>query len=270
MIVATAVSSDGQVPTAVRRERMLAALKLREFARVADLCAMFGVSEVTVRSDLDALAEQGQVRRIRGGAIPLAGPRAERPFEVASAANPGEKQAIGRAAADLVSPGETVVLDVGTTTTAVATALVARDDLHGVTVFTNGLNIALELERAADRMTVIVSGGTLRPLQHSLVNPLAEVLLADLNADIAFVGCNGVHPERGVTNVNLPEAEVKRRVLSHARRRVIVADGSKLGEVAAARLCALEDVDLLLTGPSAPAGVLDALRARGIPYEVTG
>jgi DeoR family transcriptional regulator, aga operon transcriptional repressor len=268
--MATPLFAEGHVPTAVRRDRMLAALKTREFTRVGELGAMFGVSEVTIRSDLDALADEGKIRRIRGGAIPIANPRAERSLEVSRASNADEKQAIGRAAADLVSNGDTLILDVGTTTTAIATALVARDDLHGVTVFTNGLNIALELERAADRMTVIVSGGTLRPLQHSLVNPLAEVLLAELNADIAFVGCNGVHPERGVTNVNLPEAEVKRRMLSQARRRMIVADGSKLGEVAAARLCAIGDVDLLLTGRSAPADVLEALRERGVPCELTG
>jgi DeoR family transcriptional regulator of aga operon len=262
--------SDGHLPTAVRRDRMLAVLRTREFTRVSDLVEAFGVSEVTIRSDLDALADRGEIRRIRGGAIPVANPRAERSFEDSRSANADEKQAIGRAAAELVSSGDTVILDVGTTTTAIATALGGRDDLDTVTVFTNGLNIALELERAAPRVTVIVSGGTLRPLQHSLVNPLAEVLLADLNADIAFVGCNGVHPQRGVTNVNLPEAEVKRRMLSLARQRVIVADGSKLGEVAAARLCGIDEVDLLLTGRSAPAGVLAELRSRGVRLEVNG
>lgn len=264
------IPSDAQVPTAIRRERMLTLLRTREFTRVADLVEAFGVSEVTVRSDLDALAAAGDVRRIRGGAMPLANPHAERPFEETRTANAEEKQAIGRAAADLVSDGDTVILDVGTTTMAIATALGSRDDLRAVTVFTNGLNIALELERAAPRVTVVVSGGTLRPLQHSLVNPLAEVLLADLNADVAFVGCNGVHPERGVTNVNLPEAEVKRRMLALARRRVIVADGSKLGEVAAARLCDIGDVDLLLTGASAGGEVVEALRARGVRLEVSG
>lgn len=257
------------MPTAVRRDRMLAVLRTSEFTRVGELGERFGVSEVTIRSDLDALAARGEIRRIRGGAIPIADPHAERSFEDSREANAEEKQAIGRAAAGLVSNGDTVILDVGTTTTAIATALGSRDDLRAVTVFTNGLNIALELERAAPRVTVIVSGGTLRPLQHSLVNPLAEVLLADLNADLAFVGCNGVHPERGVTNVNLPEAEVKRRMLSLARRRVIVADGSKIGEIAAARLCGVEDVDLLITGRSAPAPVLDALQALEVRLEVT-
>jgi DeoR family transcriptional regulator, aga operon transcriptional repressor len=169
-----------------------------------------------------------------------------------------------------VSNGDTIVLDVGTTTTAIATALGARDDLHSVTVVTNGLNIALELERAAPRLAVVVSGGTLRPLQHSLVNPLAETLLAGINADLAFVGCNGVHPERGITNVNLPEAEVKRRMLALAARRVIVADGSKLGQVAVAHLCDVGDIDLLITGESAPPAVLEELEGLDVTVEVAG
>jgi DeoR family transcriptional regulator, aga operon transcriptional repressor len=99
---------------------------------------------------------------------------------------------------------------------------------------------------------------------------MADVLLSGLNPDLAFVGCNGVHPERGVTNVNLPEAEVKRRMLALAARRVIVADGSKLGEVAVAHLCGVTEIDLLLTGASAPAAVLGALRALGVTVELAG
>jgi DeoR family transcriptional regulator of aga operon len=266
-----APARDGQgLPTAVRRERMLAALKTREFTRVTELERMFGVSAVTIRGDLAALAHRGEVRRVHGGAMPIATPRAERSFEDSASAHAEEKRAIGRAAAALVSNGDTVALDVGTTPRAAALALVPRDDLHDVTVFTNGLNIALELERAAPRLTVVVSGGTLRPLQHSLVNPMADVLLSGLNPDLAFVGCNGVHPQRGVTNVNLPEAEVKRRMLALAARRVIVADGSKLGEVAVAHLCGVADIDLLLTGASAPEAVLEELRALDVTIELAG
>jgi DeoR family transcriptional regulator, aga operon transcriptional repressor len=116
----------------------------------------------------------------------------------------------------------------------------------------------------------VVSGGTLRPLQHSLVNPLAETLLAGINSDLAFVGCNGVHPERGVTNLNLPEAEVKRRMLALAAGRVIVADGSKLGQVAVAHLCDVGDIDLLITGESAPPAVLEELEGLDVTVEVAG
>jgi DeoR family transcriptional regulator of aga operon len=99
-----------------------------------------------------------------------------------------EKALIGRAAASLLNPGETVILDVGTTTTAVARALMEREDLHDIVIFTNGLNIALELEPAIPRFTVIVIGGTLRPMQHSLVDPLAGPMLERINAHTVFLG----------------------------------------------------------------------------------
>jgi DeoR family transcriptional regulator of aga operon len=94
------------------------------------------------------------------------------------------------------------------------------------------------------------------------------MVLRTINSDLAFVGCNGVHPTRGVTNVNLPEAEVKRQILATARRRVIVADGSKLGEIAAVNLCPVTDVELVLTGPSAPPAVVAELRALHVGVDV--
>jgi DeoR family transcriptional regulator of aga operon len=169
---------------------------------------------------------------------------------------------------DEVASGDAVLLDVGTTTTAIAGELVKRVDLRDVAVFTNSLTIAFELERAADRLQVIVTGGTLRPLQHSLVDPLATKLLDGLTAHVAFIGCNGVHPDAGVTNINLPETQVKQAMARSARRRVIVADGTKIGEVELARVCTLEDVDLLITDESADAHVVKDLRAAGVPVEV--
>ena len=259
-----------QFPAAVRRERILDALQSHEFLRVHDLGEMFGVSEVTVRGDLEALAAVGQVRRVHGGAMALTAPAAENSFEVSSSAQAEEKRAIGVAAAALVNSGDLVALDVGTTTMAVAGALRARDDLSSVMVLTNGINIALELERAFPRVTVVVTGGTLRPLQHSLVAPLADRVMAGLNPDLAIIGCNGIDALRGVTNANLPEAEVKRRMLSSARRRMIVADGGKLRAVAPAHLCDITDVDLLITGRSAPKRVVQRLRRIGTAVEVVG
>src|SRR3954469_15208220 len=260
--------SQRQIPPAVRRERILDALQSHEFLRVHDLGEMFGVSEVTVRGDLEALAALGQVRRVHGGAMAQAAPPPESSFEVASVAQAEEKRTIGYAAAALVNSGDLVALDVGTTAMAVAQALRIREDLESVMVLTNGINIALELERAFPRVTVVVTGGTLRPLQHSLVQPLADRLMAEVNPDLALIGCNGVHGERGVTNINLPEAEIKRTMLAAARRSVIVADGSKFGAITPAHLCAVEDVDLLLTGPSAPEAVLEDLKRRGAAIEV--
>lgn len=261
------VNATSQIPTQVRRERIRSLVGEREFARVSDLSGAFGVSEVTIRSDLDVLAARGLIRRVRGGAMPKTAP-AERPFEETLVESAAEKDAIGGLAAGLVSGGDTIILDVGTTTAAIAEALVGRADLTSLTVFTNSLKVALVLEPAIPRFEVIVTGGTLRALQHSLVDPLGRWLLDRINVDTVFVGCNGVDPDGGVTNVNLPEAEIKRAMLKAGRRRIVVADGSKIGRVALAHLCSIDQVDVLITGGSADAEVLATLRDRGVDVRV--
>lgn len=264
----TAMMPEALMTAGLRRDQILAVIRDRDFARVADLSAMFGISEVTVRSDLDVLARGGYLRRVRGGAIARWLPRRERSFEEQRGAFAAEKALIGRAAAALVRSGETVILDVGTTTTAVAHALVARDDLRDVVVFTNALNIALELEPAIPNLTVVLTGGTLRPLQHSLVDPLGSVILQQINAHTVFLGCNGIDSKGGVTNINLPEAEIKRRMMQAARRRIVVADGSKVGQVDLAHLCDVDEIALLITGASADPASLEALRDRGLEVQV--
>ena len=254
-----------QLPVTVRRGRMLQLIGDREFVRVTDLAEAFGISDVTVRADLAALATSHAVRRVRGGAMaPARGSRTEPSFEESLVEFSGEKQHIGRHAAAMVTSGMSILLDVGTTTTAVARALVAREDLEQVVVVTNGLNIALELEPAIGRFTVVVTGGTLRRLQHSLVNPMASLMLDRLHADLAFIGCNGVDAEHGVTNLNLPEAEIKQRMLASAGRAVIVADGSKLGQVHLGRIGRIDDVHVIVTGPSGPAHEIGRLRRAGV------
>jgi len=143
---------------------------------------------------------------------------------------------------------------------AAARALAARTELRDVVVFTNGLKTALELESVVPRIAVVVLGGTLRPLQHSLVDPLATHILDRISVSTLLLCCNGVHPTGGVTNINLPEAEIKRHMLKIARRRIVLADGSKIGRIELAHLCRIDEVDMVITGESASAPVLDALR----------
>lgn len=247
-----------------RREQVLAIVEDHGFVRVTDLGEMFHVSSMTVRSDLEALSRAGHLRRIRGGAVRFADVQRERAFEETSAVFALEKSAIGRVAAELVSSGETVILDVGTTTTAVALALLRREQLASVTVITSGLNIALKLEAAVPRIGVIVTGGTLRPLQHSLVNPMGSLVLERIAGATLFLGCNGVHPSAGVTNINLEEADIKRQMLRAARRVIAVADGSKIGQIQVVRLCDIVDLDLLITGQSADARIVEDLLALGL------
>jgi DeoR family transcriptional regulator, aga operon transcriptional repressor len=262
------VDGPTPVPARVRRDRMLELLRERDFVRVSDLASRFEVSEVTVRTDLDALESRGLLRRVRGGAVPRPAASVERPFEEAEVAAAEQKRAVARAAAEMVSSGDTIVLDVGTTTTAIAQELAARTDLTEVTVFTSSLTIALALETATPRLTVVVTGGTLRPKQHSLVEPLAGLMLHSIHVGTAFVGCNGVDVSAGITNVNLPETEVKKLILQASQRRVVCADASKLGQVSLAHVCDLDDVDLLITDAGADPDLLAALRETGLDVRV--
>jgi len=260
------------VPAELRQARTAALVENEGFLRVTDLAERFGVSTVTVRSDLTALESAGLVRRVRGGAVASGAGVAEQPIETAAAVAAAQKSAIARRCASLVSVGDVVILDVGSTTTAIAQELVGRVDLSDVTVVTNALNIALLLEPAAvaGRMSIIVAGGTVRPLQHSMVNPYATLLLERLSAHLAFIGCNGVDVRGGVTNSNVAEAEIKRAMVSASRRSVVVADGTKLGEIEVARVCDLGDVDLLVTDAGADPDVVANLRNAGLAVDVVG
>ena len=249
----------------VRRDRMAASVARRGFARVADLARELGVSEVTVRTDLAALETDGRVTRVHGGAMPR-GLVAERESSLEQSRTRGTlaKRAIAAETAARVRSGESILLDVGSTTLAVAQALVDRADLDEVVIVTNGLAIALALEPAIPRFTVVVTGGTVRSLQHSLVNPLATTLLDDVRVDLAILGATGIDALAGATNVNLPEAEVKRRMVASAARRVLAADSSKIGQVHLGRVATLDELDELITDDAATDAALAPLRAAGL------
>lgn len=253
-------------PGAIRRQRLSELVMSHAFLRVADASRLLGVSEVTVRADLSALEAQGAITRVHGGAVPAA--VRESPLEQTVGMDADIKRRIGEHAADLIRSGESVLLDVGSTALAAARALVARDDLRDVVVLTNGLSIALALEPAIPRFTVVVIGGTLRPLQHSLVDPHATDALAGIYADVAVIGCNGVDGEAGVTNLNLAEAQVKRSMVRSSARRILLADASKLGRRHLGRIGGIEDFDVLVTAGEPGAEALDPLRALGLDVEI--
>lgn len=236
------------LPVESRRERLAELVVDEGFVRVTDASELFGVSEVTLRSDLSALEAAGALRRVHGGAMAPRGEGREHPVEAMAERDAEVKRAIGRRAAGLVSSGSSILLDVGSTTLAVARALVEHTELSEVTVITNGLSIALALEAAIPRLSVVVTGGTLRPLQHSLVNPLASQTLAGLHVDLAILGCNGIDDDGRVTNVNLPEAEVKRAMIAAAATRMLVADGSKAGQRHLGLIGSLAEFGTLVTG----------------------
>ena len=250
---------------ALRHDVIRRTLEVDGRVSIADLKDRLGVSEVTIREDLKHLEQCNTLTRIRGGAVALRNGSAERPLEETSTTNRAEKTAIGARAASMVENGQTVIIDVGSTTTELARAL--SPGLTGVVVITNGINIALLLE-SLPGVSVIVTGGTLRPLQHSLVAPMGTLLLEQLKADIAFLGCNGVDPTRGFTNSNIAEAEIKQAMVRSAGRTVFLADHDKIGEVASAFVADISSAELLITDSGADQKELRILESEGLAIDV--
>jgi DeoR family fructose operon transcriptional repressor len=246
---------------ALRHDTIRRAIEVDGRVSIADLKDRLGVSEVTIREDLKFLETARVLTRIRGGAVVTRNGGIEMSLEETSTTNRAEKMAIGAYGASLVENGRTVIIDVGSTTTELAKAL--PPGLVRVVVITNALNIALGLE-SLPGVSVIVSGGTLRPLQHSLVAPMGTVLLEKLKADIAFLGCNGVDPDRGFTNANISEAEIKQAMVRSAERVVFLADHEKIGTVASAFVAGISCADLLVTDTGADRSALAALRSEGL------
>jgi DeoR family transcriptional regulator of aga operon len=233
-----------------RRARIVELVRSHDFVRVADLGEMFGVSPVTVRGDLDVLAARGEVRRIRGGAISHEAP-------VLSA---DEDEGIGRAAAMLLAGGECACVAAGAV--GLARALAERR-MRGVVV-TNGLDVAAAL--SAGSCEVVVTGGTLAG--SVLVDPLGELVLTRVNADVAFVACAALAAPGGATDRDLRVAAAARRMLERASRRVLLVPGAGVGDVRTGVVCPIDDVDVLVTGASADAGALEAVREQGIEVVV--
>jgi DeoR family transcriptional regulator, aga operon transcriptional repressor len=255
------------LPAALRRDRIAALVQDRGFIRVAELSRIFRTSPVTIRTDLDDLASRDRVRRVHGGAVPTLGPATpvdpptKDPLSV-------ERAALGAAAAGLVEAGQTVVLAGSAATRMVARALAQRTELDEVVVITNDLHIALELQSSIPRLTLIVTGGTLRADSPDLGDPLAGLLLADVTADLSIVGCGAITAERGLSETNVSAVEVARRLLRAGDRKVVVADTRQVGGTSPARVARSEEIDLLVTGAAADAEQLARLRERGVDIRI--
>ena len=227
---------------------------------VSELSRVAGVSEMTIRRDLENLEREGLLKRVHGGAISRVSRGYEPPFALRSGRGESAKERIGRLAATLVAENETLILDVGTTTLALARNLL---DGAGLTVVTASLHVAHALS-VHDELRVIVTGGIARPGELSLIGDLAERAFDELHCDTVFLGAGGVDADAGVTEFNLDDARVKRAALRSARRCVVLADATKLGKVALGAVCPLARVDVLVTDASASDEVLAPLRDSGV------
>jgi DeoR family transcriptional regulator, aga operon transcriptional repressor len=231
-----------------RRRSILDALNREGRVLVADLADQFETSQVTIRKDLETLHAHGLVHRTHGGALPAREGALEDPtLREKEKLHRKEKLHIAAAAARMVQEGQVVILDSGTTTTAIAREL---RDFHKLTIITNAVNIAAEL--SGSQVEVILTGGTLRKNSFSLVGPIAEETLHRLNADILFLGVDGFDVQYGLSTPNLPEAKVNRVMVEIAKRSIAVCDSSKFGRRSLS----------LIVPPTALQGVITD---RGIP-----
>jgi DeoR family fructose operon transcriptional repressor len=239
-----------------RRRRIVEVLASNRRVQVDELAARFAVSESTIRRDLQLLSERGVLERTHGGALQPS--RFEPSFGQKETESRLEKMAIAREAARLVQQGQTVFLDAGTTTLELARLLPSRLD---ITVATNSVPIAAEL---ADRVRLILTGGTVKESTLALTGPMAERSIEQMHVDIAFVGMNGVSAAAGYTTPTLEEAATKAKMIAAARMAVVLADGTKFGVVTFARVADLDEVDLVITDDRAPAAEVELLRGAGV------
>ena len=227
---------------------------------IAELAAEFEVSEMTIRRDLEELAEQGHARRVRGGVISTVSRSYEPPLAARATEACQAKRRIAEVAAGYIEYGETAILDVGTTTLALARCLRSR---RGLTIVTPSVQAAVEL--AGDSSSrVILTGGIVRPGELSLIGHLAEETLAQLNCDVLFLGVGGVDAEKGLTEYNLDDTRVKQAAIKAASRKIALADQSKLGRVCLAAIASLSEIDILITDASSQHPVLAAARDAGV------
>ncbi|MFJ7271896.1 DeoR/GlpR family DNA-binding transcription regulator [Streptomyces sp. NPDC099050] len=244
-----------------RRALILDSVRREGAVRVAELVGQLGVSDMTVRRDLDALARQGLVEKVHGGAVAPAGASTHEPgFEAKSDLEGDAKAAIADTAATLVEPGSVVAVSGGTTAHAVAARLLG---IPRLTIVTNSLPVA-ELvwadgrERGAGSPTLLLTGGSPTP-SAALVGPLADLAIGSLHVDLLFLGAHGVAQGAGLTTPNLMEAQTNRALVASARRVAVVADHSKWGVVGLSGFAALRQADWFVTDAGLPAPARAAL-----------
>jgi DeoR/GlpR family transcriptional regulator of sugar metabolism len=233
-----------------RQAEILQRVRSTGGVRVSELVAEFGVSDMTIRRDLEALAERGLVAKVHGGATaPPAGRTDEPGFAAKSGRQRAEKAAIAARAAAMVPPGGAVALSAGTTTAALARRLTG---LPGLTVVTNSIPVADAFYRGgrADQ-TVILTGGVRTP-SDALVGPVAVAALAMLHTDTLFLGVHGMSERAGYTTPNLMEAEVNRALMAAAGRLVVLADADKWDTVGISSIAPLDAAQTVVTDDRLP------------------
>ncbi|MCB9422758.1 MAG: DeoR/GlpR transcriptional regulator [Ardenticatenaceae bacterium] len=247
-----------------RHEQIMQLMLQQPNVTVSELSDRFSVSPVTIRSDLNQLAERGKVVRTHGGAR-LGDERTRQEYSITfnQRIRAAEKQAIGKLAASLVQPGESILLDASTTAIAVGKALKQRTDLYNVTVITTGIWTALET-LGVPHLEVVLTGGRVRSSTGSITGLVANDVLSRFCFHKAFLGAWGISLEGGLMDSPLIEVEIKKAVLPRCQEVIAVVDGSKFGRTSLATIAPLSDVSCIVTDKSAPPQMLKAFQAQGV------
>ena len=240
-----------------RRRAILEILKVDGRATVADLSSRFGVSSVTIRNDLEVLSEQGSLVRSHGGAMPPLDPLRDHPLNLKSRMNVAEKARIARAAAGLVSPWQTVILDSGSTSMMLATEL-ARLNVEGLTVITHSLPVAMALAECPS-ISVIMIGGLLRHISRSNVGPQAQRMLEDLHADHLFLAADAIDLTAGLSTPDVLEAQLNSMMMRISQEVTVIADASKFGRRGVSIIGDLSQVHRVVSDRRLSKAMLDGL-----------
>ena len=233
-----------------RRRRIMDLLEAQERVTVDELVLRFAVSAVTIRGDLDALANAGAVVRSHGGALKRVDAPEDMPITVKETLHHAEKVRIGHAACQMIKDGETIMLDSGTTTAEIARQIKFLK-FQALNVITNALNIAMELANHPN-VRLIMIGGILRQMSYSLSGPHAEQTLRGLHADRLFLGVDGLDPEIGLMTPDVLEAQLNAIMIQVSREVVVVADSTKFHRRSLSVIAKLDSVHKLITDQGAP------------------
>jgi DeoR/GlpR family transcriptional regulator of sugar metabolism len=231
---------------AARRQHLIAdEIRRRGAVRVSELTELLGVSDMTIRRDLDVLAGSGLIDKVHGGATARRSLSTDEPgFDAKSRRQFEEKEAIALAAAALVEPGQAIALSAGTTTWRMAHHL---GDVPGLTVVTNSMQVAIVLHRQPrPDLTVVLVGGVRTP-SDALVGPIAVNALRSLHVDMLFMGVHGMSVDSGFTTPNLLEAETNRALIASAERLAVVVDHTKWGVRGLSRMAQIGEAQVLVT-----------------------
>jgi DeoR family transcriptional regulator of aga operon len=247
-----------------RRQHILSLIQQHGRVLVDELSSSLDLSKITIRKDLDYLQSKDLLMRTHGGALPVqAGALSDPPIKEKEDYRRDEKIRIARAAAAMVSEGQCIILDSGTTTIEIARAL---SSFHHLTIITNALNIAAEL--AQSNFEIVLIGGTLRKNSLSVVGPLGEDVLKEMHADIAFLGVDGFDVEVGLTTPNVLEARVNRAMVKASEKVVAVCDSSKFNRRSLSLIVPASAIDHVITDRDLPADKVKAVRDAGIEITV--